>query len=812
MVTIRQCATCGAVLIEGVPEGQCPKCLIQLGLKAGVASPDDPSDGGFGLLPREFGDFTLLEEIARGGMGVVYRARQRSLDRIVAVKLILSGHFAGKDSIHRFRTEASAAAALQHPNIVAIHEVGVHQGEHYLSMDLVEGPNLAQFVKNTPLPAPLAARYLKTIAEAIHYAHERGILHRDLKPSNIIIDAHDQPRVTDFGLAKRLNVGQASRLPPAGFQLAKEPATSTGETPALLSLTLTGQVLGSPNYVSPEQASGKRGQVCRQSDVYSLGAILYHLLTGRGPFVSDTLADTLHQVLHEEPVAPRLLNPRVPRDVETICLKCLQKEPARRYATAQKLADELDHFLKDEPIQARPITAVGKAWRWCRRKPALAGSLSTVSLLLIVVVIGSPLAAYRVNRERQRAERNAVKTQRVAQFLMETLKDMERSVRSGQSALVATQLDKNVERLDNDLKDQPEVNAALRQRVAEVYLDLGEYTKAEMVIRKALALQRTLFRNEHPDVAESLYALAVALDHQRGRDTEAEALLREALAMQKKFLGDEDPYVARSQIELADVLVKQGRQIEAAGVCLEGLAMARKSARNDVPKWEVRLFDLADLLYRQRSYEASEPLFRELLASVRTRLSTEHDDVLGPTASLARMLSDWAWEEVMYHRRSPLTTNIDLPRTGKASAPYERARESEALLRECLAIRLRGTNSNHWRTGELKTRLGGAQMSVAVCDPSLGAENRQTKLAEAEALLLEGNQRLQQSNSADRKYKRDALERLVRLYDSWEVFAPNTGKSWQAQEWREKLDAFLAEGGDGLEKYKLGTGRSSAKE
>ena len=167
MATIRQCATCGAELTDSAPDGQCPECLIQLGLKAGVASANDPSDGGFDLLPREFGDYTLVQEIDRGGMGVVFKARQKSLDRIVAVKLILSGHFAGRDSIHRFRTEASAAAALQHPNIVAIHEVGVHQGEHYLAMDLVEGPNLAQFVKNQPLPAQHAARYLKSIAEAI---------------------------------------------------------------------------------------------------------------------------------------------------------------------------------------------------------------------------------------------------------------------------------------------------------------------------------------------------------------------------------------------------------------------------------------------------------------------------------------------------------------------------------------------------------------------------------------------------------------------------------------------------------------------
>jgi serine/threonine protein kinase len=266
-------------------------------------------------LPRAFGDYELLEEIARGGMGIVYRARQVSLDRIVAVKMLLFGPLSSPEFVKRFRAEASVAASLQHPNIVAIHDVGVCQGQQYFAMDYVEGQSLAKLLANGPLPARRAASYLKPIAEAIHYAHERGILHRDLKPSNVLIDVNDQPRVTDFGLARRLE----------------------GDS----ELTATGMVLGSPNYVPPEQAVGKRGKVSRRSDVYSLGAMLYHLLTGRPPFVGEALTDTLEQVLNAEPVSPRLLNPSVPRDLETICLKCLEKAPDKRYTTAQALADEL---------------------------------------------------------------------------------------------------------------------------------------------------------------------------------------------------------------------------------------------------------------------------------------------------------------------------------------------------------------------------------------------------------------------------------------------------------------------------------------
>ena len=336
----------------------------------------------------DFGDYQLLEEIARGGMGVVYRAHQRSLQRTVAVKMILAGHFAGKEMTQRFRGEAAAAGALQHPNIVAIHDIGMHRGQHFLSMDYVEGQNLAQLVGARPLPAQPAARYVKLIAEAIHYAHGQGILHRDLKPSNVLIDsATDQPRVTDFGLAKRL-----TSTSDFGFRTSD--------------LTATGQILGSPNFMPPEQAGGSRGRLGRHSDIYGLGAILYYLMTARAPFQAPSLEATVTQVINTEPVSPRLLNPAVPQDLETICLKCLEKEPSRRYQTAQEVADELGRFLKDEPIVARPVSRAERVWRWCRRKPGLATVGAAALVLLLVVVVGAPVAIVRIDRARAEAERN----------------------------------------------------------------------------------------------------------------------------------------------------------------------------------------------------------------------------------------------------------------------------------------------------------------------------------------------------------------------------------------------------------------------
>ncbi|HMJ89876.1 MAG TPA: serine/threonine-protein kinase, partial [Candidatus Acidoferrum sp.] len=335
-----QCPDCGIVLPEYWPKGLCPRCAFD-----GALESPGSDDSGIALRSsRQFGDYELLEEVARGGMGVIYRARQISLNRIVALKMILAGQFASKEEVLRFRREAEAAAHLQHPNIVRIHETGERDGHHYFSMDYIEGRTLSDIVRDGPLPAQRAAKYTRTIAEAIHYAHSQGVLHRDLKPSNVVINGNDEPRITDFGLAKRMRDD--------------------------FGVTVTGQVLGSPNFMPPEQTSAKSGKIGAASDVYGVGAILYCLLTGRPPFHAERIEELLLLLRDTEPIAPRLLNASVPRDLETICLKCLEKEPARRYASGQALADELGRFMRDEPIHARPVHTLNKFWRWCRRRPA----------------------------------------------------------------------------------------------------------------------------------------------------------------------------------------------------------------------------------------------------------------------------------------------------------------------------------------------------------------------------------------------------------------------------------------------------------
>ena len=374
MNDLRTCLQCGDGFRQDSPEGLCPKCLLAAALESEAALPS-PSHKTMDL-PFEtlaaapvgtklsyFGDYELVQEIARGGMGVVYKARQVSLNRIVAIKMILSGQQASETEVKRFHTEAEAAANLQHPNIVAIHEVGVHEGRHYFSMDYVAGKNLSELIKGGPLPPAQAAQYVKSMAEAIQYAHQRGILHRDLKPQNVLIDEFDQPRITDFGLARQLRRDS--------------------------NLTQEGAVMGSPSYMPPEQAAGKLAQVGPQSDVYSLGTILYELLTGKAPFRAETPMATLVKVLEAEPVRPKSLNPRVPADLETICLKCLEKRPERRYQSARDLAEEVGRYLDHDPILARPPSFIRKTWNWSVRHPwVITGIISLLALGLFSAAYG----------------------------------------------------------------------------------------------------------------------------------------------------------------------------------------------------------------------------------------------------------------------------------------------------------------------------------------------------------------------------------------------------------------------------------------
>jgi tetratricopeptide (TPR) repeat protein len=331
----------------------------------------------------QLGDYDMLEEIGHGGMGVVFRARQRSLDRIVAVKLMRTGD-AGEEERKRFTREAQAVARLQHPNIVQIYEVGEAGGQPFFSLEFVEGESLARRLNGTPLAARQAAALVEVLARAIHYAHGKGIIHRDLKPSNVLLAGTRETaleqctaKVTDFGLAKRLDSG--------------------GDT-------VSGSVLGTPSYMAPEQAEARTAAIDRRTDVYGLGAILYEMLSGRPPFRAESPLHTLVQVVQADPARPRLVNPAVPRDLETVCLQCLHKEPRRRYPTALALAEDLNRFLHGRPVRARPVGPVGRTTRWCRRKPVIAA----LGAMLILAVAGGLLMSFLLWRRSAGSEAKAL--------------------------------------------------------------------------------------------------------------------------------------------------------------------------------------------------------------------------------------------------------------------------------------------------------------------------------------------------------------------------------------------------------------------
>jgi serine/threonine-protein kinase len=369
MGTIRLCGQCGAKILADAPEGLCTACLLETGLelsagqveRAADASASGAAPNAFeAKRPGDFADYALLEEIGRGGQGVVYRARQKSLNRIVALKVIRPGQRTTKAHLQRFRIEAEAAASLDNSNIVPIYDVGEGDGAYYFSMKLVEGGQLDEVSRREPIPIRRAVELIAKLARTAHYAHERGILHRDIKPGNILLDAKGEPYLTDFGLARLIE------------------ADST--------VTRTLETLGTPSYMAPEQALGNNSQLTSATDGYGLGAVLYHLLTGYPPFAGGTTYETIRLLLETEPRPPRLWNPKVDRDLSTICLKCLEKDPRRRYPSALALAEDLDRWLKHEPIHARPTGTFGHGKKWVRRNPTRA--LLLVSLIALAAAIG----------------------------------------------------------------------------------------------------------------------------------------------------------------------------------------------------------------------------------------------------------------------------------------------------------------------------------------------------------------------------------------------------------------------------------------
>ena len=446
------------------------------------------------------GDYELLGVLGRGGMGVVYRARQQSLNRIVALKTLHSSTSLEERDILRFQNEAESAANLRHPGIVAVYDVGEANGRHYYSMEYIEGIDLSHLIKENSLPGKNAAQYVMQLAQAVHYAHEQGVLHRDLKPSNVLLDSQGKVKITDFGLAKRVN---------ADSQL-------TGEF----------TIMGTPSYMPPEQAMPSRGSVGPCSDVYALGAILYELITARPPFRGDNPMETIRQVVNDEPIAPRLLNPGIAQDLQTICLKCLEKEPSRRYDSAKTVGEELERYLKGKPILVRPISRIERLWRLCKRHPREA---SLVGLIAAAVALGSLGIAWQWRR----AEKNLQTATRNFQLLNEAADEMLVAVEEWvtraplRSESQKEKLNTSLRLFEAFLREEPANEEAQRrlaethERVAEIRRLLRQLSDASNHYLQAIDIY-TKLNERHPNELSRAAELANAWDMLGNTEREAE--------------------------------------------------------------------------------------------------------------------------------------------------------------------------------------------------------------------------------------------------------------------------------------------------
>jgi tetratricopeptide (TPR) repeat protein len=629
--------------------------------------------------------YTVLGLLGRGGMGVVYQARQENLHRLVALKVLLAGDHAGPGDLTRFRREAEAVARLQHPNIVQVFDVGEHQGRPYLALELVAGGSLAQRLAGTPQSPRAAAELVETLARAMQHAHEQGIVHRDLKPANVLLSfsgatsaplserplSEVVPKITDFGLAKWLD--------------------------AEASHSHSGAIVGTPSYMAPEQAANRPGQIGPATDVYALGALLYECLTGRPPLRGATLLETLEQVRLQDPVPPRLLQPRVPRDLDTICLKCLQKEARKRYASARELAEDLRRFLAGEPIKARPIGAWGHAVKWARRRPAAAALIAVSVLGGAALLMTLVLSNVRIAREKAQAERQRERAEANLELARQAVDDyitkvgQDPRLRQHDLEGLRKQLLRSAlgfyQQFAQQRGDDPQVQAErgrAYQRLGFVTQQVGDDAEALGLYEQAAALFDRL-AHDHPDVADHRRQLAAAhndLGHLHlgaGRHDRAEAEYRQALDLRRR-LAEDSPSDADLQADLARTHVSLGTVYRITGRPDDGESALRTAAGllealvREHPKHAGFQADLAaclnnlGLLHQERGRLGPAETALERARDLRRQLAVAHPVDPERQADLAQGLENLA---ILYKTTS---------RPAAALAPLEQARDVRADL------------------------------------------------------------------------------------------------------------------------------------
>ncbi len=585
-----------------------------------VAGPAEELDIGVSI-----NGYTVTRRLGCGGMGIVYAAHQHALGREVALKLIRMGPLATPEERARFAAEATAAACLHHPGVVAVHDSGQWQGFHYFSMELVDGPTLAQLLKHGPLEQPRAICLVRQICEAVQHAHDQGILHRDLKPSNVLIDK-DQARISDFGLAK----------------VAAEGGDAV--------LTQSGAMVGTPSYMSPEQALGDSKRVTCSSDVYSIGAILYEVLTGRAPFRAATPVETMRQVVDETPAAPRVLNPAVSRDLETICLKCLEKEAGRRYASARDLSRELERIELGRPILARPLGPLGRTWRRCRRQPALAATLAMLAISLVAGIVTSSVmwrksvgharqAEARLSAEmlaKSEAQRQAENAMAVTRFFTEdVLGQAGPFANANRDIKLSDVLDAAASTIGAQFRDRPLIEAAVREAIGKTYMDLGKFDLCQLHLERAVELLKQTLGLDNPQTLNAMHRIGMFY-YSTGHYAEAEDQYARIVRIRSRVLGPDHEETLNSIGQLAHNIFWQGRYDEAEKLYLEVLAKQRRIGTDRLPTLQT-MNNLAILYSSTQRFAEAESLLLETLAIQRRLLGNDYPDTLTSLNNLGHL-------------------------------------------------------------------------------------------------------------------------------------------------------------------------------
>jgi eukaryotic-like serine/threonine-protein kinase len=609
-------------LIARFPELAGP-IMVQLGVDAAVPTTYKLPDGRnppalTECVPTDpIGDHEILEILGRGGMGVVYKARDLKLGRLVAIKMMIEGRYADPERRDRFRSEAHAVARLRHPNIIAIYAIGEHEDRPYLSLEFAEGGSLARRLAEKPMAPREAAELLETLARAVNNAHQAGVVHRDLKPSNVLLTSEGIPKVSDFGLAKLLD-------------------SDSGRT-------ITGQPLGTPSYMAPEQTDERSKHVGPETDVYGLGSILYQALTGRPPFLGGSPLETIRLVNSTEPVPPRQARPEVPKDLETICLKCLRKEPIKRYRGAMALAEDLRRFLEARPILARRATLPEQLVRWCRRNPWAAAFL----VALVVGVIGLGAMAGVQARANQRlgqakhatevaleqSEESRKQAEAVGTFLVDAFRRPD-PTQDGRQVRVADLLDQASAKLDRGFAGSQATKGALLDALGRTYGGLGLYEQAVMVHTQARDVRTAALGPEHFDTLQSCENLANAYGD-AGRFPEAIALHQATLKILVAKLGLDHPETLKCRSNLAVAYADIGRLSEAIALHEEVLKVREATLGSDHPDTLGSRGNLAVAYTGAGRLPEAIALDKETLQLMEAKLGPDHPDTLVLRSNLA---------------------------------------------------------------------------------------------------------------------------------------------------------------------------------